>query len=156
MKLATTAGLTALLAGPCNPTPTTPPSPTAYPSDNAGLAVCGTGGHAVTVNAVGLDASSDTVTVDVTYNGGCKAHEMTLCWNGWSSIAKPTELYGFFVYHWNNDDTCTTRVTERLLFDVSEIREDYSVFNEEGFGEDELVWLVWGDGRKFLYDFKDE
>jgi hypothetical protein len=59
------------------------------------------------------------------------------------------------VYHWDNGDTCTTRVTEHLEFDVSKIRDDYSVF-EDGFGEDELVWLVWGDGRKFLYDFKVE
>ena len=155
MKLATTAVVSALLAGPCHPAPSTPPSPTAYPSDNAGLAVCGTGGQPVTVNTIALDAATDTVSVGVTYAGGCKAHEMTLCWNGWSSIAKPTELYGFFVYNWDNGDTCTTRVTEHIDFDVSQLREDYSVF-EEGFGEDELVWLMWSDGRKFKYDFAVE
>jgi hypothetical protein len=102
---------------------------------------------------VTLDAPSDTLTVEVTYPGGCKTHEMTLCWSGWSSVAAPTELYGFFVDHWNDGDSCTGLVTETLHFDLSDIRYDYDV-DGGGFGDDDVVWLVFADGKKLEYDFR--
>ena len=158
MKNAAVASLVALYAAPCNPGGGSPPPPvpTPYASVNQGLAVCGgPSSHPITTNSIAIDAVSDTLTAKVTYNGGCKAHEMMLCWGGWSTIAKPTQLLGFFVEHWDNEDLCTDRVTETLEFDISKLRDDYS-FEGGGFGEDEYVYLVFTDESKYLYDFRLE
>ncbi len=153
MKFSIFSALLATQAATCNGGSAPAPVPTSHPSDIIGLAHCGgPSSSAIRVGTPRLDVLADTVTVDVSYRGGCVAHEMTLCWSGWSTTTQPTQLLGFFVDHYDNGDACTPTVTETLTFDVSELRAQYSVDGGR-FGEDEVVYLVFEDGTTLEYDF---
>lgn len=62
--------------------------------------------------------TEDTLTLDVRYGGGCKAHSFQLNWDGTVGESMP-ETVTFRLSHNDNGDPCKALVNERLQFDLS-------------------------------------
>ncbi|RKU21068.1 hypothetical protein C6499_22895 [Candidatus Poribacteria bacterium] len=80
------------------------------------------GTDAYTINAATLQ--DDTLTINVSYGGGCETHAFTL-------VAEQRFLESFPVQlrvslaHNANSDTCKALITEDYTFDLTPIKETY-------------------------------
>ena len=75
---------------------------------------------------------NDTLTLTVSYSGGCAAHVFTLVTNGSFMESDPVQLV-VALTHDDNDDRCEAYPTERYSFDLTSIKMRY----QEAYGTDE-------------------
>ena len=82
--------------------------------------------------------SGDTLTLGVTYTGGCKVHDFELVVSSGIVQTQPPRA-GALLAHRNNGDVCDVAVAETLRFDLAPLRAAL-----EGNGEDRVI-LALGD-----------
>lgn len=108
------------------------------------------GTDAYTINAATLQG--DTLTINVSYSGGCETHAFTL-------VAEERFLESFPVQlrvslaHNANGDTCEALITEALHFDLTPIKEAY----QKGYQTDEgaiVLHLKDAPPSDLFYDFQ--
>ena len=110
----------------------TPTRPTAPAASRAGaVVVAGTGATLGDDDHV-LNAASiagDTLTISVSYGGGCETHEFTLVISASFIESSPAQL-STVLTHEANDDPCEAWLTQSYTFDLSIVRTRY----REAFG----------------------
>ena len=75
---------------------------------------------------------NDTLTLTISYSGGCASHDFTLVTNGNFMESDPVQLV-VALTHDDNGDTCEAYPTERYSFDLEPIKTRY----QEAYGTDE-------------------
>lgn len=68
--------------------------------------------------------TDDTLTVSVSYSGGCKAHQFTLVASDTFLESFPVQLH-VYITHNANGDTCEAYPTEKYQFDLTPIKNMY-------------------------------
>ncbi|RKU15770.1 hypothetical protein C6501_06300 [Candidatus Poribacteria bacterium] len=68
--------------------------------------------------------ADDTLTISVSYSGGCKKHEFTLIANNAFMESDPVQL-GVSIVHNANNDPCEAYPTEEYHFDLTPIKTMY-------------------------------
>ncbi len=68
--------------------------------------------------------TDDTLTVSVSYSGGCKAHKFTLVASDTFLESFPVQLH-VYIAHNANGDTCEAYPTEKYQFDLTPIKNMY-------------------------------
>ena len=97
----------------------------------------GTDAH--TINGVRLQG--DTLTINVSYSGGCETHEVTLVAAEQFLESLPVQLR-VSLAHNANGDTCEAWITEDYDFDLTPIREAY----QKGYQTDTgTILFLWTD-----------
>ncbi|MFZ4785131.1 MAG: hypothetical protein ACOYLH_06595 [Flavobacteriales bacterium] len=74
-----------------------------------------------------MKVKGDSLIVIVSYGGGCQTHEFSLNTNGAYMKSLPVQL-NLTLEHKANNDMCRAYLTERLAFDLNQIR--YKTGNE--------------------------
>lgn len=70
---------------------------------------------------------NDTLILTISYSGGCASHDFTLVTNGnFKMESDPVQLV-VALTHNDNGDTCEAYPTERYVFDLTPIKEDYGM-----------------------------
>ena len=64
-----------------------------------------------------------SLTVSVTYTGGCEEHGWELCWDGSIAESMPLQV-SFSLGHYAYDDSCEMSVSEEISFDISSLEVD--------------------------------
>jgi len=107
------------------------------------------GTDAYTINAATL--IGDTLTINVSYSGGCETHAFTLVAEQRFLESYPVQLR-VSLAHNANDDTCEALITEDLHFNLTPIKEAY----QKGYRKDEgtiALWLKDAPPSDLFYDF---
>ena len=90
----------------------------------------------------------DTLTITVSFGGGCATHNFILVTAAAFMESDPVKLDAFLI-HDDHDDPCEAYLTERLAFDLTPLRTLY----EEAYGEDAgVVVLRIRDGEMNVLD----
>ena len=82
------------------------------------------GTDAYTINAATLQAG--TLTLNVSYSGGCETHAFTLVAEERFLESFPVQLH-VSLAHNANSDTCEARITEDYHFDLTPLKEAYQL-----------------------------
>ena len=87
---------------------------------------------------------NDTLTLTISYSGGCASHYFTLVTNGSFMESDPVQLV-FALTHDDNGDTCEAYPTEPYSFDLEPIKTRY----QEDYGTDEgsITLRLWHLGH---------
>ena len=107
------------------------------------------GTDAYTINAATLQ--DDTLTLNVSYGGGCETHAFTLVAEERFLESFPVQLH-VSLAHNANDDACETSLTEEYHFDLTPIKEAY----QKGYQTDEgtiVLRLKDAPPSDLFYDF---
>lgn len=75
---------------------------------------------------------NDTLTLTISYSGGCASHDFDLVTNGSFMESDPVQLI-VALTHDDNGDTCEAYPTERYSFDLEPLKTRY----QEAYGMDE-------------------
>jgi hypothetical protein len=75
---------------------------------------------------------NDTLTLTISYSGGCEMHDFTFVTDGSFMESDPVQLV-VALTHNDNDDTCEAYPTDRYVFDLTPIKTRY----QEAYGTDE-------------------
>ncbi len=83
---------------------------------------------------------NDTLSLTVSYGGGCEAHDFTLVTDGSFMESDPVQL-AVTLTHNANDDPCEAYLTDRYVFDLAPIKTRY----QEAYGTDEgsVILHLW-------------
>ena len=95
----------------------------------------------------------DTLTVSVSFSGGCKEHEFTLVTDGVFLESDPVQIGDCRLAHNANDDPCEAYPTEEHQFDLSIIKGLYQSAYQRESGEIILLLREAPDG--LVYEFGD-
>ena len=79
---------------------------------------------------------NDTLTITVSYSGGCARHDFTLVTDGRFMESDPVQLV-VTLTHDANDDTCEAYPTDRYVFDLAPIKTLY------GTDEGSIILHLW-------------
>lgn len=107
------------------------------------------GKDAYTINAATLQA--DTLTINVSYSGGCETHAFTLVAEERFLESFPVQLH-VSLAHNANGDTCEAWITEDYHFDLTPLKETY----QTGYQTDEgtiVLRLKDAPPSDLFYDF---
>lgn len=87
---------------------------------------------------------NDTLTLTVSYSGGCETHDFTLVTDGSFMGSDPVQLI-VTLTHDDNDDTCEAYPTDQYSFDLTSIETLY----QEAYGTDEgsIILRLWHLGH---------
>ena len=97
------------------------------------------GTDAYTINFANLQG--DTLTVNVSYSGGCETHEVTLVADERFLESSPVGLR-ISLAHNANGDTCEAWITEDYHFDLTPLKE---VYQEAYRTETGAIYLFWAN-----------
>ncbi|MFT7518245.1 MAG: hypothetical protein ACI9MC_000375 [Kiritimatiellia bacterium] len=92
--------------------------------------------------------TGDTLTVDVSYSGGCKEHVFEACWSGSYLKSSPVQV-DLELGHDNMDDNCDGWVSDTLTFDLVSLKTDY--LTKYPTGKREIVLKL--SGKSVSYTF---
>lgn len=65
----------------------------------------------------------DSISITVSYSGGCKQHTFEIIWSETFSDTEPPQT-GIIIIHNSNGDACEAYITETLTFSVSDLAEN--------------------------------
>ena len=87
---------------------------------------------------------NDTLTLTVSYSGGCETHDFTLVTDGSFMESDPVQLV-VTLTHDDNGDTCEAYPTDHYSFDLTSIKTLY----QEAYGTDEssIILRLWHLGH---------
>ena len=108
------------------------------------------GTDAYTINAATLQG--DTLTINVSYSGGCETHAFTLVAEQRFLESYPVQLR-VSLAHNANDDRCEALITEDLHFNLTPIKAAY----QKGYQKDEgaiVLRLKDAPPSDLYYDFQ--
>lgn len=78
----------------------------------------------------GASIDGDTLSVDVSYGGGCEEHEWVLCWPDQSFQESDPVQATLDIWHGIDSDTvCDAYLSETLTFDLAPLKAQY----QEGY-----------------------
>ena len=98
----------------------------------------------------GHRVSRDTLSLDVSYSGGCATHVFRLVVSRTFAESFPVQTWGVLA-HDDGGDPCDGVLVETLLFDLSPLKEAY--WAGYGGGAGQLVLHVEGLAQSVLYTF---
>lgn len=98
----------------------------------------------------GAAVAGDTLSVSMSYGGGCRTHAMTLVTSASFTEGDPVRLEGVF-RHEANGDPCERWVTETWLFDLAPIRERHRDVYGPGAGV--VLLRIEGVPARLVYEF---
>jgi hypothetical protein len=101
-------------------------------------------------NWLTTDLDSSVLTIDISYEGGCADHGFELVWDGSLSKSQPPQA-NVILSHDSMADACTDLVNQKLLFDLSPIRERYQVDDPDS--TELTINFVDYDGEQHKFDY---
>lgn len=99
------------------------------------------------VNAVAL--VGDTLTVSVSYGGGCEDHTFTTCWPDGSFMESSPVQASLELFHEDNDDACDAWLTEDVAVDLLPLKEAWQAAYAQSSG----TIIVHLGGESVTYSF---
>lgn len=91
--------------------------------------------------------NGDTLFVDVSYGGGCAAHELPACWDGLFRESFPVQA-DVVIGHEGNGDPCDAWITETRRYDLAVLRDGY----QAGYGAIGTI-STFVDAESLVYGF---
>ena len=95
--------------------------------------------------------AGDTLTVNVSYGGGCRTHQFTLLASDVFLESHPVQL-GASLAHEANDDLCRAWLTEEYDFDLTPIKRMYQAAYRQDAGT-VILRLEEAPGQALFYEF---
>jgi len=65
-----------------------------------------------------INRVDDSLVINITYSGGCKAHSFDFVWDGVVLESYPAQIY-LLLAHSNNGDQCNDTITETISIDLT-------------------------------------
>ena len=96
--------------------------------------------------------NGDTLTINVSYGGGCEIHEMTLVVSESFLESFPVQLHVSLVHN-ANGDTCAAWLTEDHNFDLTPIKTMYQEAYQQEAGTI-ILRLKDAPDEELIYEFK--
>lgn len=93
-----------------------------YADISSGLPDC----HAAdgdTYELQSMVVAGDTLTVTVSYGGGCQTHDIVLCWPDGSFLESNPVQASLELWHDNHDDPCDAYLTEDHALDLTPLKQ---------------------------------
>ena len=87
-------------------------------TDGSGTLIVCTPQHDDGYELASATIEGDTLTVGVSYSGGCGSHEWELCWDGEIMESAPVQVQ-LTLGHNANGDSCEAIETDSIQFDIS-------------------------------------
>jgi len=91
----------------------------------------------------------DTLTVPVSYSGGCEDHDFIVCWPDQAFAESDPVQVALELWHDAHRDTCEAYVSEAQIFDLNPLKEAY----KSGYQIDEGTILVTIGSTQIEYTF---
>lgn len=104
-------------------------------------------GRELSLNSAAVEA--DTLSVELSYAGGCEPHEFTLCWPDQAFMESEPVQAQLEVLHSGPFDMCEALITETVDFDLAPLRTAW----EEAYGAGEGTILLHIEGLDATYSF---
>jgi len=87
-----------------------------------------------------IEIARDSITLNITYSGGCKKHDFSLCMSPAAFLESYPVQANLYLRHNSNGDACEALVNESLSFNLRSIAELYKT----AYGKyDEIVLNVY-------------
>ncbi|NIR48110.1 hypothetical protein GWO43_06630 [candidate division KSB1 bacterium] len=87
-----------------------------------------------------VEIDEDTISVEITYAGGCKTHDFALFMSPAAFLESFPVQANLFLRHNNNDDGCEALIRETLSFDLRPIAR---LYQEQYARQDEIILNVF-------------
>ena len=78
--------------------------------------------------------TDDTLTLSLSYGGGCETHEWSLCWPGQSFAESEPVQVSLALWHDANGDNCDAGFKEDRDFDLTTLRESWTTAYQQESG----------------------
>ena len=93
--------------------------------------------------------TGDTLSLEVSYGGGCEAHHFTLCWPDQTFMESAPVQVNLEVLDQGEPDYCDAYMTEGVSFDLTELKLRY----QSSYATTNGVITVHVDGETVEYSF---
>ena len=103
-------------------------------------------GDPTSVDAAAI--TGDTLSLDVSYGGGCETHRFQICWQGSFAESAPVQVW-LELWHDAGGDTCEAALSEILTFDLTPLKEAW----QDAYGAESGEISVHTDGGTVSYTF---
>ena len=103
-------------------------------------------GDPTSVDAAAI--TGDTLSLDVSYSGGCETHRFQICWQGGFAESAPVQV-GLELWHDAAGDTCEAALSETLTFDLTPLKEAW----QDAYGAESGEITVHTGGGTVSYNF---
>lgn len=92
--------------------------------------------------------SGDTLSIDVSYGGGCETHDFQICWDGLFLESEPVQV-GLEVWHDAHGDACEAEISETLTFDLSPLKQAW----QDGYQQESGTITIHTEAGSVTYTF---
>jgi len=112
----------------------------ARPDDLSDCSASDAPGPEVDVGELSIDG--DTLSIEVSFGGGCEEHTLALCWPEQAFLEEDPAQALLEVWHDGNEDSCEAYLTEILVVDLTPLKTAW----QDGYGaESGTIQLTVGD-----------
>lgn len=94
----------------------------------------------------------DSLSVNVSYGGGCEEHLFTLCWPSQSFMESDPVQVSLQIWHGGEPDMCEAYLTDTLSFDLSPLKAAW----KEAYGDGPGTIIINLDGAPETVEYSFE
>lgn len=98
----------------------------------------------------GAAVTGDTLSVDVSYGGGCEDHDFSICWPDQSFMESSPVQVGLEIWHDGHDDACDAWISETLTWDLTPLKQSYQA--AYGGGSGTMILQVGGFSVTYAFE----
>lgn len=128
--------------------PTVPDAPFNDCSADDGNGGLDLGGFDTSGESLSIDG--DTLSVDLSFGGGCEDHLFEICWPDQSFMESEPVQVNLEIWHGGTPDMCEAYLSETVDFDLSPLKAEWKDAYGEGAGT--IILNVMGESVQ--YDFE--
>ena len=92
--------------------------------------------------------TDDTLSLDVSYGGGCETHTFQICWDGSFAESAPVQVW-LELWHDAAGDGCEAELSETLTFDLTPLKASW----QAAYGAESGEITVHTGGGTVAYSF---
>ena len=117
------------------------------PADLSDCSAADGPGEAPDIVSLALDG--DTLTIELSYGGGCESHQLALCWPEQAFMEEDPVQVRLEVWHDDGGDTCEAYLDDTLVVDLSPLKTAW----QEGYGAESGTVVLLVGGQSVDYSF---
>lgn len=97
----------------------------------------------------GMTVEADTLMVEVSYGGGCAAHDFVICWPDQSFMESEPVQVALEIWHDGHDDPCDAVISETVSFELASLRTAW----QTAYGSESGSIIIHVDDFDVEYSF---
>lgn len=97
----------------------------------------------------GMTVEADTLTVEVSYGGGCATHDFVICWPDQSFMESEPVQVALEIWHDGHDDPCDAVISETVSFALAPLQAAW----QTAYGTENGTIIIHVDGYETEYSF---